>query len=318
MPQAAEQEDHNGIADVENTTAAATSQSEIDIIPEPCGERDVPATPEIRDAGCQIGIVEVTREANAEEPCCSDGDIAVAGEVGIYLERENEGSVEQTQCSQLGIVVEDKAGDDGAVVGYNHLLTESPQDEAHSLDSLRIGEGAGLLHLRQQIGGTFYGPCYQLGEETDVRGKREQVALGPYLSSVDIYRIAESLEGIEADAHRQDNVHEGPAHFPSEGSKQACEAVDKEIEIFEGAQYQQVGDDVEGIDKQGCTPVPRSQLLLYDDGREVAAKRCIDDEEEKAPVPPSIEEVAGKYQKGILPTKPVVQHPVDAEHNRQE
>ena len=78
VPQTAEQEYHNGVANVHKFAATASSQGEIYIIPEPCGKGDVPATPEVRDAGSQIGIVEVLGELNAKQACCSYSNIAVS------------------------------------------------------------------------------------------------------------------------------------------------------------------------------------------------------------------------------------------------
>jgi hypothetical protein len=59
-------------------------------------------------------------------------------------------------------------------------------------------------------------------------------------------------------------------------------------------------------------------LFLYVDSRKIAAKRCEDNQEKESPVPPPVKNIAGKNKKSILPTKPVVQHPIDAKHNRQE
>ena len=56
----------------------------------------------------------------------------------------------------------------GTAVGDSHFLEESPEHTPHAVGSQSVVEGAFALELRQKVGGTFYGTCHQLREETDV------------------------------------------------------------------------------------------------------------------------------------------------------
>ena len=64
---------------------AVAAQRDIEIIAEPCGQRNVPPPPEVRDAVGTVGIAEVFRQPDTEQQAEADSHIAVAGKIEIEL-----------------------------------------------------------------------------------------------------------------------------------------------------------------------------------------------------------------------------------------
>ena len=65
---------------------AVPAQRQVQVVPEPAGERDVPAPPELGDRPRDVRVVEVLQEVEAEHPCQADGHVRVAGEVEVDLQ----------------------------------------------------------------------------------------------------------------------------------------------------------------------------------------------------------------------------------------
>ena len=53
------------------------------------------------------------------------------------------------------------------VVGNEHLLDKSPEDEPHAFGCFRFGEGTFSGKLWQQVATTLNGTCHKLGKEAD-------------------------------------------------------------------------------------------------------------------------------------------------------
>ena len=74
---------------VENRPRApvpAAAEGNIDIVPEPAGERHVPAPPELRYRACAVGMPEIFRQLHAEQQPQPQRHIAVAGKIKIQLQ----------------------------------------------------------------------------------------------------------------------------------------------------------------------------------------------------------------------------------------
>jgi hypothetical protein len=71
--------------DSQPTATAAAQSDDEEVVPQPLGEADVPASPELRGVAGKIGSSEIEHEFEAEELCDASGDIGVAREVAIDL-----------------------------------------------------------------------------------------------------------------------------------------------------------------------------------------------------------------------------------------
>jgi len=88
MPEAA---DHHGDDEIQVRedfpARAEAGQREIQIIAQPIGEGDVPATPEVGNVLGGVGAIEVGRKRDAEQQGGAQGDVRVSGEIVVELER---------------------------------------------------------------------------------------------------------------------------------------------------------------------------------------------------------------------------------------
>ena len=66
MPQASQHHRDHNVAHFLEATMPVPSQRNVEIVPEPARERNVPASPEIDHRGRRVGLQEVFRKAHAE------------------------------------------------------------------------------------------------------------------------------------------------------------------------------------------------------------------------------------------------------------
>ena len=118
MPKSAESEDDERVAHRLPLAVAAAAEGDIDVVHKPRVERDVPATPEFGDVTGEVGDVEVAHETHAEEFRRTDGDVGVAREVTVDLEREEQGADNQFSTAFGGIVRKNLVAGGGASLEF--------------------------------------------------------------------------------------------------------------------------------------------------------------------------------------------------------
>ena len=126
VPKSAHEEDDEDVADDLPFANSRTSQRDVEVVPEPSGKGDVPAPPELRNVALEIGGLEVGHELDAKEFGGAYGDVAVAGEVAVNLERKIDSPEHKGGPRVLGVVREDVVGVDGARVRDHHFLEHPP------------------------------------------------------------------------------------------------------------------------------------------------------------------------------------------------
>ena len=98
---------------------------------------------------------------------------------------------------------------------------------------------AGPLELGHEVPGPFDGTGQHLGEERHVDGEDERRTDRLVLPPVDVDDVADGLEDVEGEAHRQ-----GQAQGPVGGTEpqrpgHVAEGVDEEVEVLELGQDEQ-------------------------------------------------------------------------------
>ena len=88
VPQSAEQHGQHQVAVGAPGAVAAAAERNVQIVAQPAGERDVPAPPEVGDAGGQVRAAEIDREMKAEQLRHADRHVGIAGEIEIDLQAE--------------------------------------------------------------------------------------------------------------------------------------------------------------------------------------------------------------------------------------
>lgn len=86
MPEAPKQEGDPQIAQGPPCTASVPAKRNIEVIPQPAGKSDVPASPEFLYAGGLVGRIEVLRQMNVEKERAADGHVAVGRKIEIELQ----------------------------------------------------------------------------------------------------------------------------------------------------------------------------------------------------------------------------------------
>ena len=149
MPEAAHQEYDERVPYHLCPGDAAAAQGDVDIVPEPGGQGDVPPAPELGDVAAEIRHVEVAHQLDPEQLRRSDGDVGVAREVAIDLESEENGGEEQGASALLRVSRKHLVDVFRAVVGHHDFLEQAPQDLPHAVDGGVVVEFALFQELRQ-------------------------------------------------------------------------------------------------------------------------------------------------------------------------
>ena len=85
MPESAHDEYNHCVEHPSGFAASVASEREIDIVAKPCGERDMPSSPEVGYGLCKIRSDEVGWQFNAKESSATDSHQRVASKVYINL-----------------------------------------------------------------------------------------------------------------------------------------------------------------------------------------------------------------------------------------
>lgn len=242
MPETAHQKDDEGISDHLRLTDTAAAQRNIDVIPKPRRQRDVPPTPKLCNVTAEIRHIEVAHQFDAEQFGRTDGDVTIAREVAVYLEGEEDGCQQQGTSTLLCVSREHLIHIRSAIVGHHNLLEQTPKDLAHTVNSGMIIELPLLEKLRQEVRRPLDGTGYQLWEKRD-EGKECDDVLGRcYLTPIYVDGVRQGLERVERDAHRQDHLQQQPIRGNAE---QLSKLSDKEIVILEKSEDAKIEDDIQ-------------------------------------------------------------------------
>lgn len=97
VPQPAQQHRDEQVQIGSRSATAVATERNVEVITEPGGQGDVPASPELGDVAGEIGLVEILGQLNAQQAADPPGDIGVAGEVAIDLQGKIVQAVEQQE-----------------------------------------------------------------------------------------------------------------------------------------------------------------------------------------------------------------------------
>jgi len=90
-----------------------------------------------------------------------------------------------------------------------------------------------LVELWEQRLGPLDRPGDQLGKEADESEESQEVACRLDLAPINVDAVAEGLEGVEADADRQDDAQRRDVGLEPERREQVGKGVDEEVEVLE-------------------------------------------------------------------------------------
>ena len=142
-------------------------------------------------------------------------------------------------------------------VGNDDLHEEAPQHQQQTFPEILKPEFMRDGQPGQQIFGPLDGAGNQLGEERDKQGIAGDALLSSDFPPVYIHGIAQGLEGVEGNPHRQQHIDARPVQVEAQGHEQGVQAVQGKIKVLEEEKNAQV-DNQAGNENQ----LPQAMLFL--------------------------------------------------------
>src|SRR5690606_27377317 len=102
MPESAQQHGQHDVSRRGQCAAAIATERNIEIVAQPRGQADMPASPEILETHRRIRIAEIVRDGEAEAARGTDGATGISGEVAEDLPAETEHRDKGSSSAQGG------------------------------------------------------------------------------------------------------------------------------------------------------------------------------------------------------------------------
>ena len=319
VPQPAHEEHDEQVEHGARPAPPVAAKGDIQVIAKPRHERHVPAAPEVLERHGQIWFVEVAVQVEPEQFRGADRNLRIGGEVEIELEGEKDhGHEARKACCRSRIAV-DTVHIYSEPVRYDHLLEKAGGNREEPFLGAVVIEGMKFVELGQEVFGPLDGARHQLREEGDEGEERHYVVVRLEAPVVDVQRIAQALEDVEADSDGQDDVQRGEGHVRPEQPQQVGEAVDEEVAVLEEGQHPEVHDQA-----QDQPELAFLLLLGAVDGlsAEIIHRRDEDYQEQELPVPAAVKDVAHNEQEPVpaldfLPEEKGVQEEGQRQENNE-
>ena len=221
----------------------------------------MPAFPELAGVLGFIRRVKVLGQIEAHQHGHADGNVGVAREVGVDLQRVAEQSHQVFESRVKQRVIEHAVDEvDGDVVAEHNLLDQAVHDPEDGDAELLAAEEVFLVELRDELVGPHDGTGHQLWKETDIEAEVEDVSDRFDAVTIHIHDVADGLEGIERDAHGEQNGIDaeavGAGHLvadprenvehPELRSEEVVHHIGDEVGVLEIEEDGEVDDDAEG------------------------------------------------------------------------
>ena len=166
----------------------------------------MPAAPELLRVQGLVRRVKVLGQVEAHEHGNTRGNVCVAGEIGIYLQRIAEKGAQVLKAAvKEGILEHPVAEVDGKVVAENQFLAKAVQDPEHSNAKPTATQVVGLVQLLNKFRGAHDRTGHKLREERKIEAEVQEILYGSNLPPLHVHNVTHRLEGEEGNAHRQDD-----------------------------------------------------------------------------------------------------------------
>ena len=294
MPEADEEERDPQVDVGARRPLPRAAEREIEVVTQPGAERHVPAPPEVADARGLVGAVEVLGQLEAEELGRAARDVGVAAEVAVDLEREAVERDDDLGRAERGGVVEHAVDQVHAhEVREDDLLRHAHRDQEERVPDPLAGQPRRPVDLRQELGRAHDRAGDELREEGDVEAEADEAAARLEPPAVDVDRVAERLERVEADADGQQDVEDGRIELHPEQREDVPRRGAEEVEVLEDAEEAEVAAEAD----QQPSLLARLRLRAGDleAGREVE-ERGEEDQPDVGRVPRHVEGAAGEEE----------------------
>ena len=227
----------------------------------------MPAFPELRGILRLIWRVEVLRQVEAHQHCYAGGNVRVAGEVGINLERIAEYGSKILESGVEQRILEHTITEiHSDVVAQYQLLCQTVHNPEHRNAELLAAKEEWLVQLRQELIRAHDRACYQLRKEAKVETEIEEISHRLGLPSEYVNHVAHRLEREEGYSHRQEyavhaeslpasnhvsELSDGIMHC-ERSPEEIIHDIGQEVGVFVIAQQQQIHYRTKNHDEIPC------------------------------------------------------------------
>ena len=199
----------------------------------------MPAPPEFLYTAGHVGASEVFHQVDTQQPGTAHRNVGIAGEIAVDLHAEQDCGQNQGQTALACQIIVDGVDILRHKIRNDHFFEQAHTDFPQSGAEARPVRVVLLMQLGQQIARPFDGPGHQLGEKAHIQRIVAEVVFGFQVAAVDIHHITQGLEGVKADAHRQNQFQGGGLQRQSHRLQQRRHILREEVEIFEEKQATQ-------------------------------------------------------------------------------
>ncbi len=262
----------------------------------------------------KYGWRKIDGQVEAEQLRRRDRHVGIAREIAIDLD-----GIEHGRGHDRGAVIIGRMAEHGIDIGRQIVRDAGLLDEAEEELDQRGADRDGIeppqaVELRQEIISAHDRPGDQLREEAHEGRIVEQVAPRMHMPAIDVQRVAQALEGIEADTDRQDQPQRHRIGLDACGMQQGHEGIGEEIEVFEGEQQRQVHEQADHDDQ--LAPVRVRRRLHRQPGAVIEHGRE-GEQQGEARIPGAVEDVAGDQQHDLA-VAVARERPIEREDDREE
>ncbi len=226
VPESTHQKGDKEVQAVAPLRHPVAAEGNVDIVPEPCGQRNVPAAPKFLDGKGEVRAFKVCGKINPEKFCAADGDIRVAREIAVNFNRKHDCDNDKNKPDITVRIVINLIDDAREDVRDHKLFEVPPRHQLQPVGRILIVKTPLLLKLRQKCVRPAYGTGEKLREKGDEKGIVAEVPFRPKFSFVNVDQISQRLEKIKGDACRQQDLQGKGLQCQPPGIDQGVDAID--------------------------------------------------------------------------------------------
>ena len=204
VPDPAHGEGQHEVHILEKLPAPVSAQRNVDIVPEPCTQRDMPSSPEVFYGRGKIGMVKVTDHIDPHAPGRPAGHIGAGHEVRVELDAVQSARGQHVHALISGSIREDRIHHDARLVGDHKLQEHSPQDQMEAPHQIFRLEPMRLCELSAQLAVPGDRSLNDVRKERNKERIFKRVLLSRNFPFIDVRQVCDHLKREERRAQRQD------------------------------------------------------------------------------------------------------------------
>ena len=293
VPQPAHQEDDHDVHVLARRALAVATQRDVQVVAEPRRQRDVPPPPELRHRLREVRAVEILHQLEPHHLRRPHGNRRIAAEVAVYLHGEQHARQKVLAPLVPVHIPIDRVHQERDPVRNDDLLEVPPEHQEEPPAHVLIREGSFPANLPQEVLRALNRPCDKLGEERHEQRILEEVPLHVDFLPVHVHRVAQRLEDVEGDPHRQKQVKPGLQQLHPEPGEDEVDVFDCKMEILEQEQHRQVQDEAHRHkDPLPAFPLRLAVAPVYQKPAQVGDRRRVQEQQGILCIPAHVEEIA--------------------------